>query len=58
MPETPFTVMIIGAGTGGMCLAHGLRGAGVEVACYERDRTRTGGLRVYASRSRPTGAAR
>ncbi|MFI5912485.1 FAD-dependent oxidoreductase [Dactylosporangium sp. NPDC051541] len=40
-------VIIIGAGTGGMCLAHGLRRAGIDVAVYERDRTRTSGLHGY-----------
>lgn len=30
-------VLVIGAGLGGLCLAHGLRAAGVEVAVYERD---------------------
>ncbi|GAA3657602.1 hypothetical protein GCM10022267_49670 [Lentzea roselyniae] len=32
-------VIIIGAGTGGLCLAHGLKKAGVDVALFERDRT-------------------
>lgn len=40
-------VIIIGAGTGGLCLAHGLQRAGIEVAVYERDRTRTDGLQGY-----------
>lgn len=30
-------IMIIGAGTGGLCLAHGLRAAGVDVRVFERD---------------------
>src|SRR4029453_10515397 len=42
-PMTP-KVIVIGAGTGGMCLAHGLRRAGVDVAVYERDRTRADAL--------------
>jgi 2-polyprenyl-6-methoxyphenol hydroxylase-like FAD-dependent oxidoreductase len=29
--------MIIGAGTGGLCLAHGLRAAGIEVRIFERE---------------------
>ncbi|MFZ0216100.1 MAG: NAD(P)/FAD-dependent oxidoreductase [Candidatus Dormiibacterota bacterium] len=37
-------VIVIGAGTGGLCLAHALRQAGVDVAVYERDRTRRDGL--------------
>jgi 2-polyprenyl-6-methoxyphenol hydroxylase-like FAD-dependent oxidoreductase len=32
-------VLIIGAGTGGLTLAHGLRAAGVGVHVFERDRT-------------------
>ncbi len=32
-------VLIIGAGTGGLCLAHGLLSAGVEVQVFERDST-------------------
>jgi 2-polyprenyl-6-methoxyphenol hydroxylase-like FAD-dependent oxidoreductase len=30
-------VLVIGAGLGGLCLAQGLRGAGVDVEVYERD---------------------
>ncbi|KDN20342.1 FAD-dependent oxidoreductase [Amycolatopsis rifamycinica] len=30
-------VLVIGAGIGGLCLAHGLRQAGVDVVVYERD---------------------
>ncbi|MBC8093234.1 MAG: FAD-dependent monooxygenase, partial [Pseudonocardia sp.] len=40
-------VLIVGAGTGGMALAHGLRRAGVPVRVFERDRTRSGGLQGY-----------
>src|SRR5689334_4028624 len=40
-------VIIIGAGFGGMCLAHGLKRAGISVAVYERDRTRADGLHGY-----------
>jgi 2-polyprenyl-6-methoxyphenol hydroxylase-like FAD-dependent oxidoreductase len=42
-------VMIVGAGTGGLCLAQGLRAAGVAVRVFERDRTptdRTQGYRI------------
>lgn len=49
-------VIVIGAGTGGMCLAHGLRRAGIDVAVYERDRTRTGGLNGYRVGISPNGA--
>jgi 2-polyprenyl-6-methoxyphenol hydroxylase-like FAD-dependent oxidoreductase len=40
-------VLIIGGGTGGTSLAHGLKQAGVQRAVYERDRTRSEGLHGY-----------
>ena len=40
-------VIVIGAGTGGLCLAHGLKRAGITVNVYERDRTRKDGLQGY-----------
>ncbi|MEV6430724.1 FAD-dependent monooxygenase [Nocardia sp. NPDC051463] len=40
-------VIIIGGGTGGMCLAHGLRQADVSVAVYERYGSRKDGLYGY-----------
>ncbi len=40
-------VMIIGAGTGGLCLAQGLLAAGIEVRVFERDRTPTDRLQGY-----------
>jgi 2-polyprenyl-6-methoxyphenol hydroxylase-like FAD-dependent oxidoreductase len=49
-------VIIIGGGTGGMCLAHGLRRAGIEIAVHERDRTRTSGLHGYRVGISPNGA--
>ncbi len=49
-------IMIIGAGTGGLCLAHGLKQAGIEVVVYERDRTRTGGLQGYRVGISPDGS--
>jgi 2-polyprenyl-6-methoxyphenol hydroxylase-like FAD-dependent oxidoreductase len=48
-------VLIIGGGTGGMCLAQGLKRAGVPVAVYERDRTRADGLHGYRVGINPTG---
>jgi 2-polyprenyl-6-methoxyphenol hydroxylase-like FAD-dependent oxidoreductase len=46
-PRPDLRVVIIGAGTGGLCLAHGLKRAGIGVAVYERDRTRADGLQGY-----------
>jgi 2-polyprenyl-6-methoxyphenol hydroxylase-like FAD-dependent oxidoreductase len=42
-------VLIIGAGTGGLCLAHGLQAAGIPFRVFERDHTatdRTAGYRL------------
>jgi 2-polyprenyl-6-methoxyphenol hydroxylase-like FAD-dependent oxidoreductase len=47
IPRPDLRVIIIGAGTGGLCLAHGLKRAGIPVAAYERDRTRTDALQGY-----------
>jgi 2-polyprenyl-6-methoxyphenol hydroxylase-like FAD-dependent oxidoreductase len=55
MPTRPLEVIIIGAGTGGMCLAHGLRRAGIAVSVYERYRTRSDGLHGYRIGIGPTG---
>ncbi|GAB2961379.1 NAD(P)/FAD-dependent oxidoreductase [Micromonospora polyrhachis] len=51
----PVDVIVIGAGTGGMCLAHGLKRAGIGVAVYERYRTRRDGLHGYRLGIGPTG---
>ncbi|MFJ2155025.1 FAD-dependent oxidoreductase [Streptomyces sp. NPDC087856] len=48
-------VLIIGGGTGGMCLAHGLKKAGVSVAVYERYGSRRDGLYGYRVGIDPTG---
>src|SRR5690349_16445427 len=52
----PLRVLIIGGGTGGLCLAHGLKRAGIEVAVYERDRTRADGLHGYRVGIDPDGS--
>ena len=56
MSATPLHVLIIGAGTGGLCLAHGLKRAGISVAVYERDRTRADGLHGYRVGIDPDGS--
>ncbi|TDC79665.1 FAD-dependent monooxygenase [Micromonospora sp. KC606] len=56
MASQPPHVLIIGAGTGGLCLAHGLRRAGISVAVYERYRTRGEGLLGYRIGIGPTGS--
>lgn len=49
-------VLIIGAGTGGLCLAQGLRQAGIAVTVYERYHTRGDGLLGYRVGIGPTGS--
>ena len=51
MPSVPLYVIAIGADTGGLCLAQGLRQAGISVAVYERDQTCGGGLLATESAS-------
>jgi cation diffusion facilitator CzcD-associated flavoprotein CzcO len=58
MPTSATNVIIIGAGTGGLCLAQGLRRAGIGVAVYERDRTRRDGLQGYRVGTRAAGMGR
>jgi 2-polyprenyl-6-methoxyphenol hydroxylase-like FAD-dependent oxidoreductase len=55
MRTEPLHVIIIGAGYGGLALAHGLRGAGVSCAVYEAQRSRTDGLYGYRVGIDPTG---
>src|SRR5690348_12680039 len=47
MRRSPFHVIIIGGGLGGLCLAQGLKKAGISVAVYERDRTPDDRLQGY-----------
>jgi 2-polyprenyl-6-methoxyphenol hydroxylase-like FAD-dependent oxidoreductase len=49
-------VLVIGAGTGGLCLAHGLRAAGIDVRVFERDRTPTDRVQGYRLTINATGA--
>jgi 2-polyprenyl-6-methoxyphenol hydroxylase-like FAD-dependent oxidoreductase len=52
----PLQVVIIGAGIGGLCLAQGLKKAGISVAVYERDRTVTDRLQGYRVHINPAGS--
>jgi 2-polyprenyl-6-methoxyphenol hydroxylase-like FAD-dependent oxidoreductase len=54
--KRPLRVMIVGAGTGGLCLAHGLKRAGISVRVFERDRTRRDGLQGYRVGISPAGS--
>ncbi|SDM22609.1 FAD-dependent oxidoreductase [Allokutzneria albata] len=49
-------VIIIGGGIGGLTLAHGLRGAGVDVEVHERDRHPTDRLHGFRIHINPHGA--
>ncbi|HUQ61312.1 NAD(P)/FAD-dependent oxidoreductase [Lentzea sp.] len=50
-------IAVVGGGIGGLCLAHGLRKAGLDVAVYERDLSRTDRLQGYRVHINPDGAA-
>ena len=49
-------VMIIGGGIGGLCLAQGLRRAGMPVTVYERSEARTDWLQGYRIHINPHGS--
>ncbi|MEV5501186.1 NAD(P)/FAD-dependent oxidoreductase [Nonomuraea fuscirosea] len=49
-------IAIIGGGVGGLCLAQGLRKAGLDVTVYERDRTPSDRLQGYRVHIDPHGA--
>ncbi|NEA36959.1 NAD(P)/FAD-dependent oxidoreductase [Streptomyces sp. SID13031] len=49
-------VLVIGGGTGGLALAHGLKRAGIEVRVFERDVLRTDGLHGYRIGIDPDGS--
>lgn len=51
-----FHVGIIGGGIGGLCLAQGLKKAGVHVTLFERDRTRSDRLQGYRIHIDPSGS--
>jgi len=52
----PLHIVIIGGGIGGLTLAQGLKKAGVGVAVYERDRTRTDRVQGYRVHINPAGS--
>lgn len=56
MLNQPFHVIIIGAGIGGLCLAQNLKKAGISVAVYERDESRTARLQGYRIHINPDGS--
>ncbi len=56
MISTSPRVLVIGAGTGGLALAHGLVGAGIDVRVFERDVLRTDGLHGYRVGIDPDGS--
>ena len=56
MTKEKTRVAIVGAGTGGLCLAHGLRRAGIPTLVFERDRTRRDGLQGYRVGISPDGS--
>jgi 2-polyprenyl-6-methoxyphenol hydroxylase-like FAD-dependent oxidoreductase len=56
MISTSPRVLVIGAGTGGLALAHGLARAGIDVRVFERDVLRTDGLHGYRVGIDPDGS--
>jgi 2-polyprenyl-6-methoxyphenol hydroxylase-like FAD-dependent oxidoreductase len=54
---TDLHVLIIGAGLGGLCLAQGLRRAGVSVAVYERDDSPSSRNQGYRLTLNPEGSS-
>ena len=55
MPRKDLRVRIIGAGTGGLCLAQGLRRDDVDVELFERDTTPTDRQQGYRLSINATG---
>lgn len=55
MEQQAFHVAVIGGGIGGLCLAQGLKKAGMSVAVYERDHSRTARLQGYRIHINPHG---
>ena len=55
MRSDQLKVMIVGAGTGGLCLAQGLKSHGIPVKVFERDLSPTDRQQGYRLRINPTG---
>jgi 2-polyprenyl-6-methoxyphenol hydroxylase-like FAD-dependent oxidoreductase len=55
MPEKVLQVLVVGGGIGGLCLAQGLRKAGIQVKVFERDRTVDARLDRYRLHINPAG---
>jgi 2-polyprenyl-6-methoxyphenol hydroxylase-like FAD-dependent oxidoreductase len=55
MTQSPLHVLIVGGGLGGLCLAQGLKKAGIAVDVYERDRTPDDRLQGYRIHIEPQG---
>ncbi|MEV6034155.1 FAD-dependent monooxygenase [Nonomuraea sp. NPDC052116] len=56
MPPRRLHVAVIGGGIGGLCLAQGLKRAGVAVTVYERDRTADSRLQGFRLNIDPSGS--
>lgn len=56
MTNSSLHVLIIGAGTGGLALAHGLKQAGTRVSVFERDRAAKDGQGGYRVGISPAGS--
>jgi 2-polyprenyl-6-methoxyphenol hydroxylase-like FAD-dependent oxidoreductase len=56
MSGRDLSVMVIGGGIGGLCLAQGLKKAGVKVAVYERDEASTSRLQGFRVHINPEGS--
>ncbi|HEY3687918.1 MAG TPA: NAD(P)/FAD-dependent oxidoreductase [Streptosporangiaceae bacterium] len=54
-PQRPLKVLIAGGGIGGLCLAHGLRRAGIDVTVLERTLARADWLQGYRIHINPDG---
>ena len=54
--QRPLHVVIVGGGIGGLCLAQGLKRAGVSFAVYERDKSPTAREQGYRVHIDPTGS--